>query len=130
MLDDKIREQIALFRYGLIADLLHREERARGLYPLLREKAERVYEIPGSRRCHVAAETIRDWLADYRRGGFDALRPQVRRDQGHARAIPQEIADRLCQLKDETPTLSVGAVIEQAKLGGGIGEEQIGRAHV
>ena len=123
MLDDKIREQIALFRYGPIADLVHREERARGLYPLLREKAERVYEIPGSRRSRVAAETIRDWLADYRRGGFDALRPQVRRDQGRARAIPQEVADMLCQLKDETPALSVGAVIEQAKLSGGIGDE-------
>jgi hypothetical protein len=100
-----------------------REEKARGLYPLLREKAERVYEIPGSRRSRVAAETIRDWLAEYRRGGFDALRPQVRRDQGRTRAIPQEVADVLCQLKDETPTLSVAAVIEQAKLTGGVGEE-------
>jgi transposase InsO family protein len=115
VLDDKAREQIALFRYGLIADLAHREEGEKGLYPLLREKAERVYEIPGSRRTRVAAETIRDWLSAYRRGGFDALRPQVRRDQGRARAIPQEIADLLCQIKDERPSLSVSAVIEKAK---------------
>jgi transposase InsO family protein len=74
-----------------------------------------VYEIPGSRRTRVAAETIRDWLMAYRRGGFDALRPQPRRDQGHARAIPQEVADLLCQLKEETPALSVQAVIEQAR---------------
>ena len=123
MLDDKTREQIALFRYGLIADLVHRKEGARGLYPLLREKADRVYEIPGSRRSRVATETIRDWLAEYRRGGFDALRPRARRDQGSTRAIPQEIADMLCQLKDETPALSVGAVIERARLRGGVGEE-------
>jgi transposase InsO family protein len=115
VLDDKTREQTALFRYGLIADLVHREEGEKGLYPLLREKAGRVYEIPGSRRTRVAAETIRDWLATYRRGGFDALRPQVRRDQGRARAIPQEIADLLCQIKDERPSLSVSAVIEKAK---------------
>jgi transposase InsO family protein len=82
---------------------------------VLREKAERAYEIPGSRRTRVAPETIRDWLSAYRRGGFDALRPQVRRDQGRARAIPQPIADLLCQIKDETPALSVGAVIEQVK---------------
>jgi putative transposase len=121
--DDKAREQIALFRYGLIADLLHRPVGEKGLYPLLREKAERVYEIPGSRRTRVAAETIRDWLSAYRRGGFDALRPQPRRDQGHARAIPPEMADLLCHLKDETPTLSVGAVIEQAKVAAGVGDE-------
>jgi transposase len=115
VLDDKTREQIALFRYGLIADLVHREAGEKGLHPLLREKAERVYEIPGSRRTRVAAETIRDWLSAYRRGGFDALRPQVRRDLGRARAIPQQIADLLCQIKDETPALSVGAVIDQVK---------------
>jgi transposase InsO family protein len=121
-LDDKTREQTALFRYGLIADLIHRPRAEKGLYPLLREKAERVYEIPGSRRTRVAAETIRDWLSAYRQGGFDALRPQVRRDQGRARAIPQEVADLLCQIKDERPALSVSAVIEQARAAG-VGEQ-------
>lgn len=115
VLDDKAREQMALFRYGLIADLIHREEGEKGLYPLLRAKAEKVYEIPGSRRSRVAAETVRDWLSAYRRGGFEALRPKPRRDQGQARAIPQEIADMLCVLKDDEPALSVGALIEQVK---------------
>lgn len=115
VLDDKAREQTALFRYGLIADLIHRPEGEKGLYPLLRAKAEKVYEIPGSPRSRVAAETVRDWLSAYRRGGFDALRPKPRRDQGHARAIPQEIADMLCLLKDDEPALSVGALIEQVK---------------
>jgi transposase InsO family protein len=124
MLDDKIRDEIALFRYGLIADLLHRGPRERGLQPLLLEKAEKVYEIPGSRRSRVAAETIRDWLMEYRRGGFDALRPRPRCDQGSSRAIPQEVADLLCQIKDETPAFSVDAVIEQARVRAGIGEER------
>jgi transposase InsO family protein len=123
VLDDKAREQMALFRYGLIADLVHREEGEGGLYPLLREKAERVYEIPGSRRTRVAAETVRDWLSAHRRGGFDALRPQPRRDQGRARAIPQEMADLLCHVKEDTPALSVGAVIARAKVAAGVGEE-------
>jgi transposase InsO family protein len=123
MLDDKTRERIALFRYGLIADLAHHKEGARGLYPLLREKADRVYEIPGSQRSRVAIETIRDWLGQYRRGGFDALRPRARRDQGSTRVIPQGIADMLCQIKDETPALSVGAVIEKARHEAGIGKK-------
>jgi putative transposase len=116
--DDATREQIALFRYGLIADLIHRKAEERGLYVLLREKAARTYQIPGSRRTRVAAETIRDWLAAYRRGGFDALRPQPRGDQGRPRAIPQQIADRLCHLKEENPTLSVSALIERIKAAG------------
>lgn len=122
-LDDQTREQIGLFRYGLIADLLHSDGEKKGLSALLREKAERVYEIPGSRRTRVASETIRDWLMAYRRGGFAALRPQVRSDIGSTRAIPQEIADLLCQIKEEGTTLSIGAVIERAKSTGSLGDD-------
>lgn len=112
--DEQSRKQMALFRYGLIADLLHREPGEKGLYALLREKAARSHEIPGSRRTRVAEETIRDWLACYRRGGFDALLPRPRSDQGRTRAIPQEIADMLCHLKEQGPDLSVRAVIDRA----------------
>ena len=122
-LDDKTRERIALFRYGLIADLANRQEGERGLYAQLREKAAKVYEIPGSRRCRVAAETLREWLAVYRRGGFEALHPKPRCDQGRARAIPQEMADVLCALKEETPALSVHLLIDKAKAKAGVGEE-------
>ena len=122
MLDDSTREQMALFRYGLIADLAHRQEDEKGLYRLLQEKAEKDYVIPNSRRTRVAAETIRDWLQAFRRGGFAALRPQPRRDQGRARAIPQPVADLLCQIKEETAALSVTAVIAEARAKG-IAEE-------
>lgn len=121
-LDEKTRDEIALFRYGLIADLLHGGEGQKGIYAHLNEKAQRVYEIPGSRRTRVAAETIRDWLAAYRAGGFDALRPRPRSDQGQPRAIPQELADLLCQLKEETPTLSVKTLIEQVRNRSGLGD--------
>jgi len=114
VLDDSTREQMALFRYGLIADLAHRQEDEKGLYRLLQEKADKEYVIPNSRRTRVAAETIRDWLKAFRRGGFAALRPQPRRDQGRTRAIPQQVADWLCQIKEEAPALSVTAVIAEA----------------
>jgi putative transposase len=122
VLDETTREQMALFRYGLIADLVQRQEDDRGLYRLLEEKAQRQYVIPGSQRTRVAAETIRDWLQAFRRGGFEALRPQVRCDQGRARAIPQAVADLICQIKDESPALSVQAVIDQARAHG-VGDE-------
>lgn len=114
-MDENTRQQVALFRYGLIADLVHRREGERGLYALLRQKAERVYEIPGSRRTRVALDTLRDWLAAYRCGGFEALYPKPRSDRGHARSIPQDVADLLCSIKEDNPALSVALVIEQAQ---------------
>ena len=87
----------------------------RGLYKQLTEKAEREYEIPGTLRRHVAAETLRGWLRDYRRGGFDALLPKVRSDLGAARAIPPRVVDLLCELKDQDPDLSIPLLIKKAR---------------
>lgn len=113
--DKEQRNTVALFRYGLIADLLRWPKGKRGIGEIIAKTAARDYEIPGSRRCRVAPETIRDWLKDYRRNGFDELLPKVRRDQGQARAIPQQVADLLCTLKEDKPALSVRMVIEAAR---------------
>jgi transposase len=95
--DAERRKAVALFRYGVIADLIHTERGQRGPYAKLREKSAQEWDIPGTLRRRVQAETMRGWLADYRRGGFDALLPKLRSDAGAARAIPQPIADLLCE---------------------------------
>lgn len=59
---DDLRQAIALFRYGVIADLVHLPVGTQGTGALLRAKAERTYVIPGSRRTRVAAETMRHWI--------------------------------------------------------------------
>ncbi len=113
--DSERRQQIALFRYGTIADLVQLQPHERGLYKLLEEKAAREYEIPGTLRRHVAAETLRGWLRDYRTGGFDALLPKVRSDLGAARTLPPRVVDVLCEIKDANPDWSVPLVIKRAR---------------
>jgi putative transposase len=108
-------ETVALFRYGLIADLRDLRPGDRSLHTRLEEKAAREYDIPGTTRRHVAPGTMRDWLYAYRRGGFDALKPRPRRDVGRARALPQAVADALCALKEEAPTFSVLMLIATAR---------------
>lgn len=110
------RQQIALFRYGLIADFIPLPRNHKGLYKLLQAKAEKEYEIPGSLRRRVAVETLRGWLADYRRAGFEALLPQVRADAGSTRSIPPHVVDLLCEIKDQIPTLSTPMLIAKVRL--------------
>lgn len=104
-------QAIALFRYGLIADVLHLPAGSRGLYECLRQKAAAYYTIPGSSRTRVAAETLRHWIKLYRRGGFEALYPKARADRGRSRALPQAIADALVSAKEEQPHLSIPQLI-------------------
>lgn len=104
-------QAVALFRYGLIAEFLHWPPNQPGRYQRLREKASQDYQIPGSVRQRVAAETLRHWIKDYRRGGIDALKPKPRNDLGRSRALPQTMADQLLALKEEQPHLSVAQLI-------------------
>jgi putative transposase len=113
--DPDRRHAIALFRYGLIADLVRLQPGSKGLYALLTQKAAGEYTIPGSSRTRVAEETIRDWLKAYRRGGFEALLPKPRADRGQARSLPPEVVDALLDTKEGNPKLSVQLVIREAR---------------
>ena len=114
-IDDELRQAVGLFRYGLIVDLAHLPPGTPGIGERLREKANHAYAIPGTRRTRVAAETIRDWLALYRSGGFEALYPKARVDRGRPRRLPPDIAELLVGLKTEQPSLSVNALIGAAR---------------
>jgi len=112
--DDDLRQAIALFRYGVIADLVHLPVGTPGTGAMMRAKAERSYAIPGTTRTRVAAETMRGWITDYRRGGFEALYPKPRTDRGKPRRLPAEVAERLIALKTGNPGWSVRMIIEAA----------------
>ncbi len=114
--EDDPTMRVALFRYGVIADLLHDDERdEHTLADKLRSRAGKTHTIPGSRRSRVAEQTMRDWLRAYRHGGIDALRPKVRRDAGSTRTLPIEIADALCEIKEEHRDWTVVQVIKHVR---------------
>jgi putative transposase len=112
-------EEVALFRYGLISDLIlpaaGDDLPTPTLYTRMRTKARLSYCIPGTRRTHVAVETMRDWMTLYKEGGFDALKPKPRKDIGSARFIPQPVLDELVETKDKHRDWSVAMVIEDVK---------------
>ena len=112
--DDHLRREIALFRYRIIADLLLLPPGSPGIGAKLQAKAEQEHTIPGTQRTRVAAETVRDWLQLYRRGGFDALYPKQRADRGQPRRLPPEVAELLVAIKAEHSTWSVRQVIASA----------------
>ena len=113
--DEELRKAVALFRYGLIADVLRLAPGSPDIRRTLHHKAQRTYTIPGTRRTRVAVETMRDWLSLYRTGGFEALYPKSRADRGLPRRLPPEVAELLVALKTEHPALSVKALIGAAR---------------
>ena len=113
-----LRHDVALFRYGVIANLLVLPPGSPERGQALREKAARNWTIPGSRRTRVAVETMRDWLAAYDRNGFDGLVPKPRADLGRARRLPPDVAELLIRIKESHCRLTVRQTISKARESG------------
>jgi transposase InsO family protein len=103
------RTEIALFRYTLILPVL-REPSARARQQMRRNLAAVVYDLPHSNRQRISVTTLRRWESRYRAGGFEALKPQPRSDQGQPRAVSPETLDRAEALKREQPFRSARSI--------------------
>lgn len=111
-MDWDFHEQVAVFRYGLIAPIVSRQSPLSPgeLQVWLKQTAARNYDIPGTTRRQVSVRSLERFLAAYRSGGFDALRPAARRDAGQVR-LPQSIVTRAVELRREQPHRSVEQII-------------------
>jgi putative transposase len=117
MKDDShdLSERVALFRHRLIARLLPEELTSRQRQQEIERIITAEHRIPGTLRTRVAESTLRDWLRDYRAGGFDALKPKRRIDAGHPRALDGALVERLLQVKEAEPDRSIRRIIETVR---------------
>ena len=114
-MDEEQKKQIAVFRFGVIADFVTGARLARGdKRRLIRDKCARRWHIPFSDRTRIGATTIRDWIARYETAGrqLEALYPRDRSDNGRMRGIDDETAANLVCLRQEMPSATVAALIE------------------
>lgn len=106
------REQMASFRYSLIAPVVSRQTPLTPgeLGAFLRGVSSREYEIPGSTNRRVSVRTLERYLALYRKGGYEALMPKVRNDKGNMR-LSETVLWRAVELRCERPERSVEQII-------------------
>jgi putative transposase len=83
--DDRTHE--ALFRHAVLGEVLSRNLRRGELRPLLADLSEKTFEDYRGRARRMAPKTLEEWLYKYRRGGFEALKPLPRSDQGCSRVL-------------------------------------------
>lgn len=121
---DNLSERVALFRHRLIAQLLPDDLTARHRQRTIERIVAADHQIPGTRRTRVAESTLRDWLRDYRVGGFDALKPKRRIDAGHPRALDPALVERLLQVKEAEPDRSIRRIIDKVREQGALPGDQ------
>ncbi len=117
MREDQKRE-IAVFRFGVISPLTGIARLGKGQKEaILRELTARQWEIPYSGRTYISRSTILNWLKRYEEGGrrIEALYPEERQDRGKLRAMDEDMALGLIELKKEIPHASLPVILKEAK---------------
>jgi len=112
-MDEKKREEIALFRYSLIVPFLSQEELEWGVKgELVQRMVKEITSIPFSQKTSLNESTIRRYLKTYREKGFDGLKPKIRSDKGKSHKIPTETLENAFLLKKEEPRRSARKIIQ------------------
>lgn len=120
-------KQIATFRFGIIAEFVNGAKLGYGdKERLLREKSERQYEIPHSKKTSISRPTILSWIGRYRSDGgkLEALYPKERRDRGSFRSLDSTVRLGLLGIMKEEPTLTVPAAIRKLRMKKVIGPDE------
>lgn len=117
-MNENLRNDIAAFRFGLIAQVVQRKLQPGERYALLREIAKQRYTIPGSEKTTISIRSLERYLQAYEQGGFEALKPQVREKKGSLRKQDPEVLERAIELRKELPSRSVEQIIRILELEG------------
>lgn len=104
----------ALWRYGLISELLHGCSLGLTLTERLGAAAERTWNHPERGPVRFKADTLRHWIYRYRKGGVAALKDRPRRDKGKSQ-VPKSIAGRLHALREGQPHATTERLLDILK---------------
>lgn len=111
-MDEKAKEETALFRYALIRPLLDEGLPRAEFSARLDEVVQTSHEHPGGARRRMSRRTLLRWIDAYRTGGFSGLAPKARCDIGSARAMDADVLELAETLKREAPARSSGQIAE------------------
>ena len=121
--DDRTKE--ALFRHAILGDLLSRNLRRGELCPSLAQLSEKTFEDYLGRPRRMAHKTLEEWFYKYLHGGFEALKPEPRSDQGRSRRLTPELEKLVVDLKREDPGRSCPLILRELELAGRISRDQV-----
>lgn len=97
-MEEKDREKVALFRYGLLAPVLLGQVPSQKEY--LAKAAAKKHQVPHYGEKEFTPKTLAAWLVDYRREGFEGLKPKRRSDRGKPRKFCREQEEHIIALRN------------------------------
>ena len=108
---DRLKNEIALFRYGLISALVNNTYEERSKEDYYRKVALNTYTLNG-KEIKLTANTIKNWYITYQKLGFNGLIPKTRTDLNTSRKLTKDAQLKIVDYKKSFPHIS-GTLIYQ-----------------
>lgn len=121
------KQKTALFRYSNIIAPLETgtSDPSISNNEFFRRAAAKTYTDPDGKTVAVGASTIEKWHHAYKKGGFDALFPQNRKDEGESRKLDQDLQSQIRFLMKEHPRISAAEIYRTLLCNGSIHAGQV-----
>ena len=103
---DKNLQEVALFRFSLIAPAINDTYEATSLSQYFRETASKPYILTDGSVVKYSSGAIKKWYLDYKHKGFDALIPKTRKDIGKPRNLTLDAIKKIHELKETLPYIT------------------------
>lgn len=107
------KNEIALFKYAIIAPLVNDIYESKSKEEFYRTAASKQYKLPNEKMTTLTAGTIKRWYLEYKRDGFEALKPKSRNDAGYSRKIPNEYIEKIEKIKEKYPHITGKAIYKK-----------------
>ncbi len=112
-----VKTDMALWRYGIISPLLHKDAGDAPSGELLEQASWKQYVRPDGSFISLSAETIRKWLYRYNQCGLPGLEDKERSDKGRFQ-IPDELTSAMYIMREKHPRLTIAQILRKlAKFG-------------
>ena len=112
-MDEKLRREIAFFRFSLIAPILNNTYPNKTVKDYLEEICAKVYDSPLGLKKEYAPSTIKEWLRLYKTKGIDGLYPKNRSDKGESRKLKAEVKELVISLKKANPKRTAKSIYQE-----------------
>ena len=103
-------EDTAIWRYGVISPLLHRDPEGFPLFRVLEKLAGTPFVLPDGRLKSYSADTLRHWLYLFRRFGLKGLAGKVRKDTGRT-SLSEPLQEAIIQARQKHPAWTVQRIM-------------------
>jgi len=114
-MNEKEMQELALFRFSLIAPLVNQTYTTSSKMEYFRNVASKTHDLPNGKSVKFSPNAIKKWYQNYLKNGFDGLISKPRSDAGVPRVLTNDVIAKIHELKANFPYIT-GKLVYQKLL--------------